>query len=427
MATSVPQAGGDDPERLAAELSAKYERFVNPGMARLLRFMGFTAIEWEGEGATVRDAAGKEYIDCSAGYAVLNMGHRHPRIVAAVEEQLHRLPVSLRTLINRPMVELAERLAAVTPGRLQCSFFCHSGTEAVEAALKLARLYTGRLHVVAAHKAFHGKTLGSLAVTGGEVYRAPFLPLLSHVTHVPFGDAVALEEAVTDDTAAVILEPIQGEAGVYVPPPDYLPQVREICDRHGALLIFDEVQTGMGRTGRPFACEHWGVEPDIMTLAKALGGGVMPIGAAVGRPEVFQVFDENPVIHTVTMGGNPLACAAALAAIDVMFDEDLPGQAAAKGERILGFLGALRERFPRVIADVRGKGLLIGLEMTKPGAGGMFLAELIEQGVLVIPSLNDFSIIRISPPLMIPDRLVDRVLDAVATVVEKVDRVVDEL
>lgn len=414
-------------EVLAEALLDKYERFVNPGMARLLRFMGLTGIEWEGEGAVVRDAAGREYIDCSSGYAVMNMGHRHPRIVAAVEEQLHRLPQSLRVLINRPMVELAELLAQVTPGDLQCSFFCHSGTEAVEAALKLARVHTGKMHVVSTHRGFHGKTLGSLAVTGNDAYRAPLAPLLGPVTHVPYGDAAAVEAAITPETAAVIVEPIQGEAGVIVPPDDYLPRLREICDRRGVLLIVDEVQTGMGRTGHLFACERSGVVPDLMTLAKALGGGVMPIGAVIGKPALFQVFDENPLFHTVTMGGNPLAAAAAMAAIRVCLDEDLPGQAAAKGEYLLGRLRALQARYPAVLAEVRGRGLLIGLELTKPGAGGMLLAELIERGVLVIPSLNNFAILRISPPLVIPYPLIDRALAAVEESLRHVNDVIEDL
>lgn len=414
-------------EERSRELLEKYGRFVNPGLARLLRFLGLTGVEWEGEGALVRDLTGREYIDCMAGYAVMNMGHRHPRVVAAVEEQLHRLPQSLRVLVNAPMVELAELLAAVAPGDLSCTFFCHSGTEAVEAALKLARLHTGRMRVVSTVRGFHGKTLGALAVSGNPVFREPLAPLLTHVTHVPYGDPEAMEAAVDVDTAAVIVEPIQGEAGVIVPPEGYLTRVREICDRAGALLIMDEIQTGMGRTGRMFACEHEGVTPDLMTLAKALGGGVMPIGAVVGKPEIFELFDENPVIHTVTMGGNGLACAAAIAAIRVCLDEDLPGQAARKGELALGRLRALRERYPEVIGDVRGRGLLIGIEATKPGAGGMLLSELIDRGVLVVPMFNNFCIMRFSPPLTIPDDLLDRALGEVEAAAAAVARVAHEL
>lgn len=411
----------------AERVLAGYGEYVNPGLARLFRFMGLTGVEWEGEGAIVRDAAGTTYIDCGSGYAVLNMGHRHPRIVAAVREQLERLPVSTRILANKPQVELAELLARVSPGRLRCSFFCHSGTEAVEAALKLARLHTGRTRVIAAEGGFHGKTMGSLAATGNQHYRRGLEALLPGVTHVPYGDTDALAAALTPDTAAVILEPIQGEAGVVIPPPGYLKEVERLCRERGVLLILDEVQTGMGRTGRLFACEHEGVEPDLLTLAKALGGGVMPIGAAVGRPEIFATFDEEPLIHTVTMGGNPLACAAARAAVEVCLEEDLPGQAARKGERALAALRRLRDRYPEVLADVRGRGLLIGLETTKPGAGGMLLAELIERRVLMVPSLNNFSIIRFAPPLNIPDGLLEEALERVAAAVAGVAEVVHDL
>ncbi len=422
---AIPSTGA---EAFGEALLDRYGRYINPGWARLFRFVGLTSVEWEAEGAIVRDRAGKEYIDCSAGYAVMNMGHRHPRIVAAVEEQLGRLPQSLRLLLDEPVVELAELLARVTPGDLRCSFFCHSGTEAVEAALKLARAYTGKMHVISTHRGFHGKTLGSLAATGSDTYRSVLSPLLVGVSHVPFGDAEAIEAAITPETAAVILEPIQGEAGVIIPPDDYLPRVREICDDRGVLLILDEVQTGMGRTGRLFACEHQGVAPDLMTLAKALGGGVMPVGAVVGRAEIFEkVFDENPFLHTVTQGGSPLAAVAAKAAIEVCLEEDLPGQAAEKGAYLLNRLREMQARFPRVLADVRGRGLLIGLEMTKPGAGGLFVTEVFDRGLIVTPSLNKWDIMRISPPLVIPRDLLDRALEIIEETLEKVDQAIDDL
>ncbi len=411
----------------AETLLEDYGTYVNPGLARLFRFMGLTGVEWEGEGALVRDAAGNTYIDCGSGYAVLNLGHRHPRVVAAVREQLDRLPVSTRVLVNAPQVELAELLARVTPGRLRCSFLCHSGTEAVEAALKLARLRTGRTRVVAAAGGFHGKTMGSLAATGNPHYRRGLEPLLGGVDHVPYGDLEAMAAALTPDTAAVILEPIQGEAGVVVPPPGYLKGVERLCRERGVLLVLDEVQTGMGRTGRLFACQHEEVEPDLLTLAKALGGGVLPVGACVGTPEIFSLFDEEPLLHTVTMGGNPLACAAARAAIQVCLEEDLPGQAARKGERALTVLGELRRRHPEVLTDVRGRGLLIGLEAATPGVGGALLAELIERRVLLVPSLNNFAILRFAPPLVIPDDLLEEALARVEAAVARVAEVARDL
>ncbi|MBX6377584.1 MAG: aspartate aminotransferase family protein [Clostridia bacterium] len=415
------------PSVAAEELLRLMERHLNPGMARLFRFLGMNVVEAEAEGAVVYDSEGRTYIDCSSGFAVANMGHRHPRIVAAVEAQLHRLPVSLRTFVNEPAVRLAERLAQVSPGRLQYAFFCNSGAEAVEAALKLARLATGRLEVVAAHGAFHGKTLGALSATGNPAYRGPLEPLLGHVRHVPFGDAGALAAAVSDATAAVILEPIQGEGGVIVPPEGYLAAARDVCDRHGALLILDEVQTGMGRTGRLFACQHEGVAPDLMTLGKGLGGGVLPLAAALGTPEVFAVFDANPLAHSSTLGGNPLACAAGLAALAVCEDEDLPGQAAERGAYLLKRLRALADAYPTVVREVRGRGLLIGVQLTSEAAGGLLVAELLQRGVLTVPGLNDLSVVRFAPPLNIPWPLLEQAAEAAAEGLAAVAAAVSEL
>ena len=297
----------------------------------------------------------------------------------------------------------------------------------MEGALKLARAYTGKSGVVAAYGGFHGKTFGSLSASGRELYREPFYPLLSGFTHVPFGDAQALEEAITAEIGAVILEPIQGEGGVILPPDDYLAQVRAICDRHGLLLILDEVTCGLGRTGAWFGCDHYGVEPDIMCLAKALGGGVMPIGAFIARPEIFELFDANPYIHSSTFGGNPLACSAAIAAITVIKEEGLVEQAAAKGAAIIAYLQDLQREFPDVIAEVRGKGLLIGVEMAKEGAGGLIISELLNRQVLAIHSLNNAKVIRLLPPAVINAEEIQQVLAAFRAAVATANTVIADL
>ncbi|MBI2200423.1 MAG: aspartate aminotransferase family protein, partial [Armatimonadetes bacterium] len=239
----------DDPDHLTAETLDRYGRFINPGLQKLYRFANVTSVEWDARGAVIRDAHGKEYLDCSGGPAVFNVGHRHPKVIAAVQAQLERMPMSVRALPRHLEAELASRLAEITPGDLQFTFFCNSGAEANEGALKLARLVTGRVEIVGAIGAFHGKTMGALSASGRETYKTPFEPLVPGFTHVPFGDLDAMAHAVSARTAAVILEPIQGEGGVVIPPDDYLPGVRAICDRAGALLILDEVQTGFGRTG----------------------------------------------------------------------------------------------------------------------------------------------------------------------------------
>jgi putrescine aminotransferase len=416
----------DEADRLVQQTLDKYARYVNPGLARLYRFANVLTLEWEASGAVIRDVYGREYIDCSGGPAVFAVGHRHPAVVAAVREQLDRMPMSVRAMPRRLEADLAEALAEITPGDLQYSFFVNSGAEAVEGALKLARLATGRTEFVAAEGAFHGKTLGALSVSGREVYRAPFQPLLPGVTHVPYGDLAALARAVTERTAAVILEPIQGENGVIVPADDYLPGAREICDRAGALLILDEVQTGLGRTGAMFACQHWGVVPDILTLAKALGGGVMPIGAFTARPALWAALERHPYLHSSTFGGNPLACAAALATLRVLRDDDLPSRAATLGTYLLGRLQEMAARHPQMIRQVRGKGLLVGVEFADPDLVLLVTAEALQRGVIVFYSLNNPSTFRIAPPLVITREQVDRALAALEEAVAAVEALVAE-
>jgi putrescine aminotransferase len=390
----------------------RYQRHVNAGLASLLKFMGFDTVEVAARGATVHTADGREYLDCLGGFGVYALGHAHPRVVAAVREQLDRLPMSSKTMFHQPQARLAARLAELAPGDLACSFICNSGAEAVEGALKLARLYTGRPNFVAAQNAFHGKTMGALSASGRDVFKQPFEPLVPGFTHVPFGDALAIERAIDDQTAAMILEPVQGEAGVIVPPDDYLPRVREICSRLGVLLVLDEVQTGCGRTGRMFCCEHYGVAPDIMTLAKALGGGVMPIGAFISTGEIWKVMEPNPLLHSSTFGGNPLACAAGAAALDVLVEENLPARAAEMGEYLLGRLGEVGERRPGLVKEVRGKGLLIGVEFAEDDIAGLVIAGMAQRGIIAAYTLNNPRVIRFEPPLIITREQIDRAVKA---------------
>jgi putrescine aminotransferase len=401
-----PEAAERD--RVVRETFDRYQRFLNPGLARLFRFGATETVEWAAAGCFVWDIHGREYIDCACGPAIFNIGHRHPRVLAAVRDQLDRIPMSVRTMPSAPQAELAERLAEVAPGDLQYTFFCNSGAEAVEGALKLARLASGRPGFIAMRDAFHGKTFGALSATGRDYYRKPFEPLLPGFTHVPFGDAPALEAAIGGDTAAVILEPVQGEAGVIVPPRGYLRAVREICDRRGVLLIADEIQTGLGRTGRMFCVEHEGVTPDILTLAKALGGGVVPIGAFMARPALWDEFRRHPYLHSSTFGGNPLACRAALATLDVLRDERLPERAAPLGEHFLLRLREIQKRHPTVVRAVRGCGLMIGVEFAHSDYALMVSAEAGHRGVITFYTLNKPEVIRIEPPLVITPDLIDR-------------------
>lgn len=404
-----------------------YEQYVNAGMSRLFRVMGLEAVEERASGVYLYDDQGNEYLDFLGGYGSLSLGHSHPQVVQAVKGQLDKMSLSSKVLFNRPMANLAEKLAEITPGALQYSFFCNSGAEAVEGAIKLARLATGRKGIIAAQNGFHGKTLGALSATGREVFRQPCEPLLPAVQHVPFGDIQGLERVINRDTAAVLLEPIQGEGGVILPPEDYLAQVRQICDQYEALLIFDEVQTGLGRTGAMFACEHYGVAPDIMTLAKALGGGIMPIGAFVATPKVWAPLEESPFLHTSTFGGNSLACTAALTTIQILTEQRMADKAKGLGSWLLEELQHLQRLYPKVINEVRGKGLLIGLELASEGLGGALMAELFDARILIAYTLNQPRVLRIEPPLVVGVGEIIKLLTVLKAALNKVAPYAEEL
>jgi putrescine aminotransferase len=395
-----------------AETVEAYEQHVNRGFIAYRKSVTeagqFAALEWSGQGSMVRDLLGREYIDCLGGYGIFSAGINHPRIVKAVTDQIGRMALNSQELLEPWRAGLAKLIAGITPGDLACSFFINNGTDAVEGAIKLARLYTGRNTFLSTLGGFHGKSMGSLSLMGKATFREPFRGGLQDVRFAPFGDAAALQaefekaEAVGTPIAAFIVEPVQGEAGAVVPPPDYLPRARQLCDRYGALLIADEIQTGMGRTGKLWGVDHNDVVPDIMCLGKSVGGGVMPLAAFVSTPKIWEVLVPNPVIHSTTFGGNPIACAAGIAAITVTLEEDLAGQAASKGQHLLAGLKELQARYPGLLTAVRGRGLLIGLEFPSDAVGYAFAASLFRRGVLVAGTYSKARTIRIEPALNIP-------------------------
>lgn len=409
------------------ETISKYEKYINPAQAKLFRFMGLGSVEASAEGWVITDSEGRKFIDCLGGYGMFALGHRNPKIVAAVERALRAMPMCGKVLFNREMADLAEALSGITPGELQYSFFVNSGTEAVEGCLKLARLATGRKKFIAAANAFHGKTMGSLTATGRDMYRKPFQPLLEGFIHVPYNDLSAMASAVDENTAAVILEPVQGEGGIVVPDVGYLCQVKELCRQKGALFIADEVQTGIGRTGTWFGVNHDGITPDLMACAKALGGGVMPIGVVIGTANVWQGLIEAPFLHTSTFGGNQLACAAGIATIEYIREENLLERSALVGAYFKKELETIAADFPAVIREVRGIGMMIGLELTKEGAGGMLMSLMIDKNVIVAYTLNNPRVIRLEPPLIMPQAVVDEVLEKLRESVSLINDVIDEL
>ena len=411
----------------AETVISQYEEFVNPSVARLFRFMGLNSVESHAHGCYIYDEDGKEYIDCLGGYGIFALGHTHPKVIAAVKAQLDKMPLSSKILFNRPMADLSEKLAKITPGDLKYSFIVNSGTEAVEAMIKVAKLATGKNQFICMNNAFHGKTLGALSATGREMFRKPFQPLVEGFAHVPFGDIEALEAIIDSSFAGVILEPIQGEGGIILPPTGYLKAVRELCDKHGVLMLADEVQSGMGRTGKFFAVEHEGVVPDIIAVAKALGGGVMPIGAIVATEKVWQPLIAAPFLHTSTFGGNQLACAAANATIDAIIEENLLESSRINGGYFLQGLQSIRDKYPQVIAEVRGLGMMLGIDLTKEGVGGLLLSLLIDDGIIIAYTLNNPKVIRIEPALNMPRELIDRVLTSIEKAVATANECLEDL
>jgi acetylornithine/LysW-gamma-L-lysine aminotransferase len=358
-----------------------------------------------GEGARLWDADGREYIDCVGGQGAANLGHANPAVASAIREQAATLMSCPEIFYNDQRAAYLGELTAVLPEDLDRVFLCNSGAEAIEGALKLARLLTGRPNVVAAVRGFHGRTMGALSATWEPKYREPFMPLLSGFAHVPYDKLDALDAAVSESTAAVLIELVQGEGGVRPASPEYVTGVAQICRERGALLVVDEVQTGFGRTGRMWACQQYRVTPDLMALAKSIAGG-LPMGA-VAIDARFGPLPQGS--HGSTFGGGPLVCAAARAALRELLGRDLPGQAAAKGEYVLEKLRALK--LPRV-REVRGLGLLIGLELKERVQP--FLGALMERGVLALPAGPN--VLRLLPPLVIEYEQLDRVIVAIGEV-----------
>jgi acetylornithine/LysW-gamma-L-lysine aminotransferase len=359
-----------------------------------------------GQGALLWDTDGNEYIDCSSGHGVANLGHAHPKIAHAIAQQAGKLITLFGTFPNDQRAALMEKLTSLTPG-LERVFFCNSGTETVEAAIKFSRLSTGRTGIVAAMRGFHGRTMGALSATWNKKYRKPFMPLVPDFSHVPYNKIEALDKAVNDQTAAVLLEPVQGESGIHPATSEYMQAARRICTERGALLVIDEVQSGFGRTGKMFAYQHHGITPDMLCVAKSLAGGV-PMGAVLIGENIKNLV---PGMHGSTFGGNPLVCAAALAALSVMEEENLPAQSAEKGAYLLEKLNGIQSS---LIREVRGLGLMIGIELKQKVTP--YLKALQDKHILALNA--GITVLRLLPPLVITYEQLDTVVEALKEVLE---------
>jgi acetylornithine/succinyldiaminopimelate/putrescine aminotransferase len=383
---------------------------LNPQKVRVLAAAGLDIIEGTREGAWVEDIDGERYLDCFTSAGSFNVGRRNPRVVAAAKAALDELDHGNFLLASEQPALLAARLAELAPEGLECAMFGTGGGEAVDFALKLVRGATGRTRVVTTTNGYHGHTGFALSAGGRSAFRAPFEPLIPDVVVVPYGDVDALRSAVDEHCAAVILEPIQGEGGIIVPPPGYLAAARDACDAAGAKLILDEIQTGLGRTGRWWASEHEGVVPDVMTVAKSLGGSLVSISATLFTTELREFLIPNPFIHLSTFGGSDLACAVALAVLDEMEDADLVANAAARGAQLHQGLAELKAAHPATIADVRGRGLMAGIEYVEDSMGPRMSYHLAHHGVLAIYSGNQPAVMRLMPSLVITAAEVDGLL-----------------
>jgi putrescine aminotransferase len=376
----------------------RYARHVNKSLASLARLVA-TPVEVAAAGSRVRGGDGQAYLDCG-GFGVFLLGHCHPAVVAAVRAQLERNPLATRLFLNPELAQAAADLAGIAPPGLDYVFLTNSGAEATEVALKLARL-AGKRHVIAMHDGFHGKTLGALSVTGRAQYRDPFGPLLPLVDFVPFGDLAALR-AVLTGASAVLLEPVQAEGGVRLPPAGYLRQVRQACTEAGAVLILDEIQSGLGRLGAWWGADLAGVTPDALLTGKILGGGVMPVGGVVASARLFAPLNADPLLHSSTFAGSPLAAAAVSATIGVIKSEGILERSRDLGREILDLTAyVVAAHCPHLVTEVRGQGLLIGIDFVSAEAATEFLIGLLDSHVIPSYSLNSSNVLRLTPPAIL--------------------------
>jgi putrescine aminotransferase len=410
------------------ETTGWYAEAINPSAVTDSRMLGETGSIVRARGAVLTDDRGVEYLDCLAGFGSVNVGHNHPELLAALD-RVAELPGFLQIWPSAVTPALAVSLLRVAPGELGKVFLCNSGTEAIEAAIKLVRGSTDRPGLLSTTNSFHGKSMGALSVSGRTVYQKPFGPLLPGCERVPYGDVKALEKALrTKAFGGFFVEPVQGEGGIVLPPDGYLKAAERLCHETGTLLVVDEIQTGLGRTGTLFGCDRDDVAPDILCLAKGLGGGLVPIGACLARTEVWErVYGsrETAYLHTSTFGGGSRACAVGLKTLEILLRDRLAEHAERVGQRLIARLQDIADRYP-LIAEVRGQGLLIGIEFAVPRIGAGFAREYAgavaaallrqEHNIITINTLNNPNVMRIEPPLIVTDAQADRVADAMEAV-----------
>lgn len=409
-----------------------FDNYVSPGWLKYRKSVSIDAavLEWHDEGSIDYGLNDEEFIDFLGGFGIYTFGHRNQEILETVEAQLKHQALHSQELLDPLRSYLAKAVAEITPGDLQYSFFTNGGAEAVEMSLKLARIATGGRWYISTVGAFHGKSMGAISVCGKGSYREPYLPMIQQVQHVEYGNAedmrkaIANLQAVGEKVAGIILEPVQEEAGIKLPPEGYLQEVRKIADDFGVALIFDEIQTGMGRTGKIWASEWSGVTPDIMTFGKSFGGGIMPITEIVFTKKMWvqQLIDNPWILGSPTFGGNPLACSAALAAIRYMIKYDIPKQAFEKGEYLIPKLKEYAKKYPQLIQEVRGIGLMIGIEFNTTDIGYAVSKGLFSRGVMTAGTLVNAKTVRMEPPAIVTYEQIDIVLERFGETLEEISK-----
>lgn len=403
------------------ELFQLYKNHKSTTYPSFLEKFGLNATAEKANGAIIIDSNGKEYIDCVSGYGILNIGHNHPKIIQDIIDLLQKNLLCTNPLFSDIQIQAASKLAEIAPENLQYSYLCNSGSEAIDNAIKLARLHTGKKEIITAINSYHGYTYGGLSATGIDSFTKYFKPLIPSMMQVPYGDIKSIEHAITSDTAAILLEPMQHEAGIHIPPDNYLKQVRKLCDDHNILLILDEIKTGMGKTGTMFYCEALRVVPDILVIGKSLGGGIVPIGAILSSKKLWRKFSYCFSMAASSYAGNILACQAVISTIDILKEEELISSCKTKNTYLQQELNKLIETYTNLFKSMSGKGLLYGLKTHDAQTALAITKNLIQEEILVLPSYGDPETIMIEPPLVISDEQIKKIIKALHNVCKKME------
>ena len=395
------------------EIYKLYNKFISLTYPSFLKKFGINKIATKAIGAEITDSNGTNYIDCTGGYGLFNIGHNHPKIIRDIITQINKKQLFTKPFINEKQVEFARLLKEITPGNLTCSFLCNSGSEAIDNAIKLVRLNSKNKQIITAENSYHGYTYGALSATGIFSFKRSFQPLVPDIIQVPFGDFDILKKTINPETAAILLEPIQHEAGIAVPKKDYFKKVKQLCEKNNIILILDEIKTGMGKTGTMFACEDLGIVPDILVIGKSLGGGIYPVGALISTEQLWKKFSYNFSMSASSFSGNTLACTAAISTIKILQQENLATKSKKKGDFLIKELKKLIDKYPNVLKNISGKGLLLGLDTVNSQIALELTKRIIKNGVIVLPAYGNQSMIMIEPPLVITDDQLKKVISAI--------------